>query len=311
MRHLPTITKKLLSLLPVITLVLSIGTLATASAAFIPIPESLCGVFPCPAGSTSLEMTKNLTGKIVDNVRYVIGAVAILMIVVSGVRLIVSSGNEEEYTKQSMSLIYGIVGLFLVALAGELANIVSVDNGGFLKDPNVAVQRSRLFTRTVGIVITFIKYIIGSISVTFIVRNSLRLIFKGDEEEEIGKTKKNIWYGIIGLLVIMMANPAINNVFYKIDTQQFQGVNTVRPGIDTALIIQEIAGVTNVVAALTGPLALLAFVAGGLMYVLAAGEEEKIGKAKKIMMWSAIAILIIYGAFAMVSLFISGQFQGI
>ncbi len=304
MRRIPTIIVSL-------ALALSLGTLATAYAAFIPIPESLCGVFPCPAGNGAVEMTKNLAEKIVDNVRYVIGAVAILLIIISGIRLIVSSGNEEEYTKQSMAVIYGILGLFLVALAGELANIFSVDNGGFLKDPNVAVQRSRLFTRTVEIVITFIKYIIGSVSVTFIVRNGLRLMFKGDEEEEIGKTKKNILYGILGLIVIMMANPVINNVFFKIDTKQFQGVNAVRPGIDATQLAHEVAVVTNIIAALTGPLALLAFVAGGLMYILAAGEEEKIGKAKKIMLWSAIAILIIYGAFAIVSLFIQGQFQGI
>ena len=305
MRRFPTIIKELLVLLPVMTLALSFGALATASAAAIPLPESLCGVFPCPEGNNAVQMTQNLAGKIFDNLRYIIGAVAILMIVVSGVKLVVSGGNEETYTKQSMAIIYGVLGLFFIALAGELANIFSVDNGGFIKDPNVAVQRSRLFTRTVEIVITFIKYIIGSVSVTFIIRDSLRLIFKGDEEEELGKAKKNIFYGILGLIVIMMASPVINNVFFKIDTSQFQGVNAVRPGINTAQLVQQISGATNIAAALAGPLALLSFVIGGIMYIFAAGNEETLGKAKKIMLWSSIGILTIYGAFAIVSLFIS------
>ena len=65
------------------------------------------------------------------------------------------------------------------------------------------------------------------------------------------------------------------------------------------------------VAAIAGPFALLSLVGGGLMYVLAGGEEEKVGKAKKIITWALIGIVIIYGAFAIVSTFVARQFEGI
>ena len=49
-------------------------TVSLAYAAFFPIPESLCGVFQCPEGATGVDIAKSLVGRIVDNVRFLIGA---------------------------------------------------------------------------------------------------------------------------------------------------------------------------------------------------------------------------------------------
>lgn len=278
--------------------------------AAIGVPEGLCGPFPCPEGK-GVEGARNLVANIVKNVRVIIGAVAIVMIIISGVKLITAQGNEEVFAKQQTTLIFSIIGLFLVGLAGELSQIFEVGRGGFLKDPNVALQKSKLFSRTVEIIITFIKYIIGSVAVLFVVRNGLRLVLMGGNEEEVAKDKKNILWGMLGLVVILMANPIINKVFFKIDTSKFPGLEPVRPGIDPKRLILEIAGMTNIVAALAGPFALLSLVAGGLMYILAGGEEEKIGKAKKIIIWSLVGIVVIYGSFAIVSTFVARKFEGI
>lgn len=304
------ILKEFLIFLPILITCIWISGLPMASAA-IGITDKLCGPFPCAIEGTAKEQVQNLTARLVDNVRYVVGAVAIVIIIISGVKLVTAQGNEEVFTKQQTTLVFAVIGLFLVGLAGELSQILEVDRGGFLKDPNVALQKSKLFNRQVEIIITFIKYIIGSVSVLFIVRNGMRLVLLGGNEEEVGKDKKNIFYGMLGLIIILMANPIINNVFFKIDTNKFPGTGPVRPGIDRAELIKEISGMTNVIAAITGPFAILSLVAGGLMYILAGGEEEKIGKAKKIIMWSLVGIVIIYGAFAIVSTFIARRFQGI
>ncbi len=306
---------QLAAAITLISIALSFSALMTASAAtYIPIPGQFCGNggFPCPdSGTSGIEAARSLVGKIVDNVRYLIGAVAIIVIIISGVKLITAGGNEEVFTKESTSLVYAIIGLFFVGLAGDLSTIFEVDRGGFLKDPNVTIQKSRIFNRTVQIVITFIKYIIGSVSVLFIVRNGMRMVIYGGEEEEISKDKKNIFYGLLGLVVILLSGPIINNVFFHIDESQYPGINPVRPGINLKQLIGEIAGVTNIVAAIAGPFALLSLVAGGLMYTLAGGEEEKLGKAKKMITWSLIGLVVIYGAFAIVSTFVAREFQGI
>lgn len=314
MKIFKKIFKDLMVFLPALVIVVGIGAISRANAAaFIPIPQALCDLgFPCPDPNLSgVEMAQNLAGRVVDNVRFIIGAVAIIIIIVSGVKLITGGGNEETYTKETTSIVYAIIGLFFVGLAGELAAILDVDKGGFLKDPNVMIQKSRLFNRTVEIVITFIKYIIGSVAVLMIVRNGMRLVIMGGNEEEVSKDQKNIFYGMLGLVVIMMSSPIINNVFFKIDTSKYSGLAGPQPAVDPTALAREIAGITNIVAAIAGPFALLSLVAGGLMYVVSAGEEEATGKAKKIITWSAIGLVLIYGAFAIVSTFVARQFTGL
>ncbi|PJC37320.1 hypothetical protein CO046_01110 [Candidatus Peregrinibacteria bacterium CG_4_9_14_0_2_um_filter_53_11] len=307
------IFRELLLFAPLLIGVLWLVNAPTAAAAdiFKLSGSSLCSYFPCPSGTTETEVAKSLAERIFSNIRALIGAIAIVVIIISGVKLISASGNEEVFTTETRNLTYAVLGLFAIGLSGEVAKIFSVDRGGFLADPNVALQKSRIFSRTVEIVITFIKYIVGSVAVLFIVRSGLRLVTLGGTEDEVGKDKKNIGYALLGLVIILMANPIINNVFFKIDTSQYPGIDAVRPGIDAAQLVKEIAGVTNIIAALAGPFALLSLMAGGLMYALGAGDDARIEKAKKIITWSLIGIVIIYGSFAIVSTFVARQFEGL
>lgn len=278
---------------------------------FIPLEGEGFGVFPRPEGETGIEIAKSLVGRIVDNVRYIIGAVAILMIIISSFQLIRTEGNEEEFNKQRKALIFGIAGLIIVALAGDLSQILTVEKGGFIRDPTKTLKQVRIFNRTVEIILVFMKYIIGAIATIFLVRNGLRMVVLGGNEEELAKDKKNIAWSLIGLIIILVASPLVNNVFYKIDTSKYPGQDAVRPIIDATAGLRELVGITNFVVTFVGPFAILSLIAGGILYITAAGEEEKTGKAKKIIMWALIGLLVIYGAFGIVSTFVARKFEGI
>ncbi len=297
----------------VVTLCIFKNAPGVANAYFTP-PTELCktGAFStCPQGATVQDSTRYFAEALAKNVRVMIGAVAIAVIVVAGVKLVANDGNEETLDKQTTTIVYAVVGLMFIAMAGDISAIFSVDKGGFLKDPNSALQTSKFFSRTVEVVITLIKYIIASLAVFGIATSGLRMILVGSKDEELEKDKKKIGWSLAGLVLIIMANPIINEIFFKVDTNKFPGIETVRPAIDRMALIKEIAGVTNLMASFAGPLALLALVAGGVMYTFSAGEDEKIAKAKKIITWSIIGIVVMYGAFAIVSLFVTREFSGI
>lgn len=268
------------------------------------------------AGSTEdtrsgVEIAKSLTAKIVDNVRFIIGAIAVLVIMASSIRLIMAEGNEEVFKKQQQVLTLAVIGLIIVGLSGEISQILTVEKGGFIRDPAKALKQVRIFDRSVQIILTFIKYIVGSIAVLGIVTSGVRLVTQGEKEEEIGKVKKNLGWSIAGLLFILMATPLVNEVFYKVDVSRYPGLEPVRPGIDVQRGLREIVGATNLILKFVGPAAILALLAGGVMYIIAGGDEEKTTKAKKIIMWALIGIVVIYGAFGIVSTFVAGRFQGI
>ncbi|MEK7528141.1 MAG: pilin [Patescibacteria group bacterium] len=279
---------------------------------FIPIKGEGFGVFPSPnEGQDGVTIAKGLVAKLADNARFLLGAVATLFLIIAAIKLVISQGNEEEYKKQQTTIIMCIVGLALVGLAGDISEVLTAEDGGFLVNPQEAIQRSKIFDRSVQIVLTFIRYIVGSVCVLFIVRSGTRLVVVGDEEETLTKEKKTIGYGLIGLVFILLSTPLVNNVFFKIDKSKYPGIDAVRPQLDAAAGLGELVGVTNFIVSFVAPFAILSLVAGGVLYMVARGDDQKIESAKKIMLWSLLGIVIIYGAFGIVSTIIAGRFEGI
>lgn len=283
------------------------------------------GDVPAPKlGTSATYQFQELMWGLVQNVRFIIGAVAIAFAVYSGFRMVTAWGNEEVYGKQRINLLYCVIGLAVVGLSGEMARIFAVScpsdafnapgqikytctQGGFLKDPNSIIRASTIFNQQTKLIITFIKYFIGGVAVLMIVRNGMRMITMGGAEDKIGQDKKNLAYSGLGLILIIIADNVINNVFYKIDLTRPPSVGGAKPGINSVQGVQEIVGATNFIVSIVGPLAILMLIAGGIMYITAAGKDEQINKAKKLIVVTLVGIIIIYGAFAIVSTFIGGS----
>jgi hypothetical protein len=238
--------------------------------------------------------------------------------------MVTAYGNEEVYAKQRNTILYAIMGLAIVGLSGELARIFAVScpdytdpnlqnyactqGSSFLKDPNAIVRTSVIFNQRTKLIITFVKYFIGAVAIFEIISNGSKMVTMGSDEAKIGKIKKNLYYSIFGLLLIIVADTVINQVFYNIDLTKYPSTGGAQPGVNAAKGVQEIVGFTNLVVSIVGPLAILVLIAGGIMYMTAAGDESKMGKAKKLIFGALLGIIIIYGAFAIVSTFISGSF---
>lgn len=298
---------------------LIVTVLMAATLTFIQVPLALAQIFdlppassygdvPATSGSTQEQFKQLVTG-VIQALRYIIGAVAILMVVYSGFRMVTGWGKEEVYQKARTSMLYAVIGLAVVGLAGEMANIFDVSPGkSFLQDPNQILRTSVLFNQRTQIIITFIKYFIGAVAVIMIIRNGMRMITMGEAEDKIALDKKNLLYSVIGLVLIIVADTVINQVFYKIDMSRYPGTGGVEPTIDPARGVSEIVGFTNFIVSIVGPIAVLVMLAGGVMYMTAAGNQENMDKAKRMIFTALIGIVLMYGAFAIVSTFIVGQF---
>ncbi|MFC1747800.1 pilin [Pseudomonadota bacterium] len=299
------------------------ATLVSAQVFDLP-PATSYGDIPAPtSGGTAQQQFAELVWGIVQNVRFILGAIAIAMIVYAGFRMVTGWGDEETYSKSRKSIFYGIIGLALVGLAGEAAQIFSVDcpaftppgqsvipckEGGFLKDPNSLIRTATLFNQQTQIIITFIKYLAGAIAILMIVRSGARLVTSSSSEENVAQDKKNLAYSGIGLILIIIADNVISNIFYKVDLSRYPGTGGAAPAVDPVQGVKEIIGFTNIVVNIVGPIAVLALLAGGVMYITAGGQEEKMNQAKRLILSALIGIIIIYGAFAIVSTIVAGRF---
>lgn len=109
-----------------------------------PQPKDLCGSDlgnNCLTGTQSLSSGTNgdsLAVAIIGFARiltFLAAAIAILIIVISGIRMIVANGNESQYKDSLKAIQYAILGLVIAAVAYSIISIISgfitsVDIGG-------------------------------------------------------------------------------------------------------------------------------------------------------------------------------------
>ncbi|KKQ70834.1 MAG: hypothetical protein UT33_C0015G0002 [Candidatus Peregrinibacteria bacterium GW2011_GWC2_39_14] len=258
---------------------------------------------------SALGIGDNAQGGILYVVKNIITALAVLLIIISAVRILTAGGDEEVIKKQTKQIMYSIGGLVLISLSGDLWKVFDFSQGGMLKDPTQMIKSVTWFNRETQIVITFFKYLIGGVAIFQMIASGLHLITMEDPAK-VEEDKKKLMYGAGGLILIVMSNTIIDKIFYKLDITKYTGTTGVMPAIDAMAGLKEIVGITNFVVAILGPLCVLALIAGAIMYVVSGGAEEKTKQATRVITAAAIGIVIVYGAFAIVSTVIARKFTG-
>jgi cytochrome bd-type quinol oxidase subunit 2 len=194
----------------------------------------------------------------------------------------------------------------MISIAGPVAEVFDYREGNFIADPNSLVERAQLFDNTTQLVITFVKYLLGGLATLMFIRSGAVMVASGDNEEDVTKEKKNLALGAAGLLLVIVSDLVVRRVFYIAEFNEDADKTIVK--IDQNEFLTQLVAITNFIVTWVGPIMMLGIVAGGFLYLTAGGDEERTGLAKKIVMNSIIGVIIIYGAFALVSTIIAGQF---
>lgn len=304
----------------------------------LPLPDaSNFGDIPAVEGATGETQAVNLILGLVTNLRYLIGAVAVLLIIYAGFKMVLQGGNEDAVKKQKSALFWGIIGLVLIAMAGPVSEIFTLTSctatgtaGGinaavstygasgsagcgdtvitydsFISNPTQIFTRVKIFDDQVQILIIFIKYILGSVAVLYIVRSGLKLV-TGGGEEQMTKEKQTLFTAGIGLVLVMLSDQFVRKVFYVLPEEA--STNSINPTVDAEAGVNEIIGATNLLVTFAAPVAILGMVIGALMMIASGGKEDMVAKGKKLFFNAVIALIVIYGAFGLVSTFIKGVF---
>ena len=129
------------------------------------------------------------------------------------------------------------------------------------------------------------------------------MIAAGGTEEAINKEKKNLLGSFVAILYVIVGDFVVKKVLFNVTQVNNEAVVS----IDAKAGVTEVVAATNFMVSFIGPVMILGIIGGSLMYAMAGGDEEKAGKAKKILVNSIIGSLIVYGAFAIVTTIISGQ----
>ncbi len=164
-----------------------------------------CGGLPgCPSGFTehfSSVLILLLTR--LPNYVYILG---VLFIMIGGVYMAISAGDTEKVTKGKNTIIWAIIGIFVMQFAETAVNFV------IIPEVNTRTIGADLVTSLVGTVINDILILIYVILLIVAVFSGMRMVLAFGKDEEFNKGKDGLFWAAVGAIIINLAQ-AIANAF--------------------------------------------------------------------------------------------------
>ena len=99
--------------------------LAVSSVSYATPKSEVCsGVQGVGGGDCNGDSLNNFLKKIINILLFVIGAIAVLMIIIGGLRYVLSAGDQNAVTSAKNTILYAVVGLVVAVMAYAIVNFV-------------------------------------------------------------------------------------------------------------------------------------------------------------------------------------------
>lgn len=88
----------------------------------------------CTTACNKAEL-KDIFASIANTLIFVIGAIAVLMIIIGGIRYVTSNGDSKATTSAKDTILYAVIGLIVAIASYAIVNFVVLNIGGTPKKP--------------------------------------------------------------------------------------------------------------------------------------------------------------------------------
>ena len=234
---------------------------------------------------------------VVDALKYLMGTIAVLVIIASGVRLITAGKQIDEIaSKQKENIKYALIGLIVIIVADVMVREVFFgEQGEVYRSVTDAELAARAGSEYIRGIYNFMQIFLGAIAVLMIIFAGFKLVVSGGNEETKTKSTRMIMYAAIGLLLIGISEFVVKDIVFPEAGERISDVERGK---------QLIVSFTNFVSGFVSAVAVAFYMYGGFLYVTAVGREEQATKAKKVFIGATIGLVIAMAAFALVHTFI-------
>jgi len=240
-------------------------------------------------GATGEELAAGFVKGLIRILRNIVGAVALILGIIYGLKFVMARGQEEVITKQKQNFLYALMGFLVLIISENVAGIFNPETS--TNDALIDFGAARDQLRDI---VDYVKWILGSMIVLMMAISSIRLVTAGGEEEVITKQKRNLTWSFMGMLFILLANNIVNAI-YVINAPD----ETVAAAPTTA--IGELTSLVRLLLVFLGPMAIVFTIYAGFVYLTALDNEERANQGKRMIVAGIVAIVIIYGAYAIVN----------
>jgi type IV secretory pathway VirB2 component (pilin) len=245
--------------------------------------------FQDDTGDTGTEGIVNALRNFLDFFKLIVTPLAVLFIVIMGIKLVSSSEGEEDLTKAKNYIKYALMGLIVIFMADSIVDVFFGVEGESLRGGEAGAREAgRQVADLFAGLYSLAQVIIGSVAVFVLVMAGMRYIGGSYSDEQVSSAKNQITWALVGLFIIGISEFVAKDILFK-NQGTALGVNEAK---------ELFAQVTNFAAGTIGTLSFAFMLYAGYLYVGARNDEEMTSKAKKILMGAIIGIILAASAFA-------------
>jgi hypothetical protein len=229
--------------------------------------------------------------KIAKDFKNVVFALSTVVFIVLVYRLLFATNTDEEATKFRKWIIWAILGIVVMQLSYSTVFIL-FDNPVW--DTLAKSLLNDLF-------MPLINLLLFGVSFAFIVVwifAFYMIITAGGDDEKAKKWKIAVFYAVVGFVIIIFAKNLVNASYTATFTENEED----NPGPEG--IIGIIADIINWLSPFTALVVVIMIIYVGAQLVFSNGDEDKLSKAKKAILFIVIWLLIIAFSYLIVTLFI-------
>jgi len=240
----------------------------------------------------------NILVTVFHGMKWVIGFLALLWVIISGVYMVVNSSDESEAGNAKNMMKYALIGLAVMLLVEPLVLdiLIGGGNGGLDSTAEWNIDRVKIvydnFTIQTRGILDFIKTLLVFVAMAYIIMSGVKMMTAFGEEDQLSSAKSMFFPIVLGLLVIAFNEFFVDYVLYNwmFDGEEVQYA----PDGDNARVLIET--VIEFLLYILGFLALIAFVYllyGGFLYIASMGDDDKASEGKEIIINAVIGFVII------------------
>jgi hypothetical protein len=256
-------------------------------------------------GGDGIELTTFQEGSEEDGLTGILGAidtflsffklmvapVAVLFMVVMGLRMVAAGRDNEEVLTQSKNYItYALMGLIVIFMSDTIVTVFFGSEGEVFRGGDEgAIEFGRRSASLFQGIYSLIQVAITSVAVFMLVLAGFRYVAGSYSDDQVGKAKKQITWALVGLFVVGVSEFVAKRILF-VDEGSSLGVANAE---------QLFAQVTNFIAGTLGTLSFAFLLYAGYLYISGAANEDNVAKAKKIVIGAFIGLLLAGAAFAL------------
>jgi len=264
----------------------------------------------------SFNIFEDIFYRLVKAALIVTQAITVFYMVFVGSLMVTTAGNEDSLKKHQMTMIYIVIGFLVLSLGDnliEIFNPVYTNEAGGVEVRQDEVYNFDAWQAYVLIIVDIIRYILWTVAVVIIVIIGVQMFLS--KEKDTSKQRKNLTWVGIGLFITQIAHLIIEpflsgdartGVRITTNPDGSTKVEQIQQGAEIAASARVEAGnelllqIADVILTVFAPLSIFGLILGGFYLVTGQGDQEKVTRARKIIIGSVIAIIIAFSSYTLV-----------